>query len=110
MTNEYVSTDEHYDKTNGEFVPRGIVGKTLSQLANQADRGAAVISHLSQCAADQIDRTAEYLVNAGRTTLDRAQDKSREIRESVRRNRVPWILAATAVAVGIGILIKRKRA
>ena len=96
------NTQDHESGTNGKTmdskVLQGIATKTVNQLEDQALRGAAAVSQMAHKAADQIDRTTDYVQKATRWTLDNAQDQSTKIKESFNRNPVPMILGAAAIA------------
>ena len=87
----------------------GAADDALSQLEEKAARGAQAVGEMAYRAADQIDWTKDYLRKASRWTAERAKDTSRGIERTVRENPVPAILAAAAVAFGIGYLVRGKR-
>ena len=109
------NTQQLTGESNGQvFTERalmaGAANKAVAQLEERAIRGAAAVSKMAHRAADRVDQTTSYLQEAGRRTLNAAKDKSKDVRESVSKNPLPIILGATAVGVGIGYFLHRKRA
>ena len=88
----------------------GAANRAVSHLEDQASRGAAAVSRMAHRAADRVDQTATYLQEAGRWTMNAAMDKSKGVRDSVRSNPLPTILAATAIGYGLGYFLHRRRA
>lgn len=111
-----MSTEERVQKSdsqNGRSTSDraiGVANKVISQVEDQALRGATAISQMAHRTADQIDRASDYLQQAGMRTLDTAKGKAKDIRESAGKHPLSVVLAATAIGFGMGSFISRKRA
>ena len=111
-----MSTEERVQKSdsrNGRSTSDhaiGMANKVISQVEDQALRGATAISQMAHRTADQIDRASDYLQQAGTRTIDTARGKAKDIRESAGKHPLSVVLAATAIGFGMGSFISRKRA
>ena len=105
MSKRQASTTE----SNAKGVIEGAANDALTQLEDGAARGAQAVGEMAHRAADQIDWTADYLRKAGKWTAENAKATSRGIARTARENPTLVIVAAAAVAFGIGYFVKGKR-
>jgi hypothetical protein len=97
-------------ESNGRSMAEGMAQKAAAQVEEGALRGATVVSQMAHRAADQVDKTTEYLSRAGKWTLNTAKDTSKGIQTKVNQNPIPIIVAAAAIGIGVGYCLRRRSA